>query len=128
MSKSGRLSPIASRVTASTVGLNGISNAPQRTWRRLLSPQYVETGVFVIDFIIIVTSGILSSFVYHRITAHTSGNLAPYAGMGLIVAANFAAIMMARRNYSLKRLTLFVPQIRETVIVWTCTCGLLAIV
>src|SRR5262249_7883349 len=48
-------------------------------------------------------------------------------GVGIIVAANFAAIMAARRNYRLKRLTLLARQARETIIIWSGTYGLLAV-
>src|SRR6516162_5856676 len=46
--------------------------------------------------------------------------------MCVVVAANLAAIMTARRNYQLKRLILLPAQARETIVIWTGTYGLLA--
>jgi Undecaprenyl-phosphate glucose phosphotransferase len=48
--------------------------------------------------------------------------------VGVIMAVNFVAIMMARRNYRLKRLVLFATQARETILIWSGTYGLLAVV
>jgi hypothetical protein len=50
-----------------------------------------------------------------------------YAGIGLILAANFAAIMTARRNYRPKRRIVFATQVRETIITWSGASGLFAV-
>ncbi len=46
----------------------------------------------------------------------------------IIVAANFTAIMAARRNYRLKNLTLFARQARDTIIIWFGVSGTLIVV
>ncbi|HEY1576173.1 MAG TPA: undecaprenyl-phosphate glucose phosphotransferase [Terracidiphilus sp.] len=98
-----------------------------RTWRTLLRPKFVESLVLVIDLFLIVATGILSSAIYHRETGGNSGNVLPYIGVGVIAAANFMAVMTARRNYHLKRLIQVARQARETVFIWSGIYGLLAV-
>ena len=103
------------------------STGAKRVWRRLLRPSFVEVGVSVADILLIVATGPICSWFYHWVTG-INGRVAPYAGVGVIMAANFVAVMMARRNYRLKRLVLFATQARETILVWSGTYGLLAVV
>src|SRR5690349_9868111 len=113
MRKGGRLSPMASEEEAATSTVDipvSAHNVQQKTWHKLLSPHLVEAGVLVLDVLLIVATGILCSAAYHWLTAGVITNLAPYVGVGIIMAANFAAIMTARRNYRLKRLTLLTTQ------------------
>jgi len=129
MSERLRLLPTASREEPSTVEIPVVAHeVPQSTWHRLLSPKFVEASVLIADLLLIVATGVISSSAYHLMTGGSLGSVTPYAGMGLIVAANFAAIMAARRNYRLKRLTLFATQARETTVIWSGTYGLLAVV
>ena len=101
--------------------------ASPRTWRRLLRPKLVESTVLIIDLLLIVAAGVVCSAVYHWATSDTPGNVAPYIGVGVIAAANFSAIMTARRNYQLKRLVQFARQARETILIWSGIYGLLAV-
>jgi len=101
-------------------------DVPQKRWRRLLRPGIVEGSVLVTDIVLIVATGLICSSAYHWVTAHVVGNAAPYAGLGVLVGANFAALMTTRRNYQLKRLILFDKQARETIIIWSGTFGVLA--
>jgi Undecaprenyl-phosphate glucose phosphotransferase len=103
------------------------NDVPQRTWQRLLRPRLLEGGVAVMDILLIVAAGVACSSAYHWLSGGNIQSAAPYAGIGIMVAANFAAIMAARRNYRLKRLVSFATQVRETVLIWTGTYGLLAV-
>jgi Undecaprenyl-phosphate glucose phosphotransferase len=103
------------------------STGATRIWRRLLRPSFVEVGVSIVDVLLIVATGLVCSWSYHWVTG-LYGKVMPYAGLGLIMAANFVAIMMARQNYRLKRLILFATQARETILIWSGTYGLLAVV
>ena len=108
--------------------ITAVSNdAPERAWQRLLRPRFLEGGVAVVDIILILAAGLACSSAYHWLAGGNFGNVVPYAGTGIIVAANFAAIMTARRNYRLKRLVSFAIQARETILIWSGTYGLLAI-
>src|SRR3954452_21336197 len=98
MSKAPRLSQAVSEAPQILPAPGPGDVASPRTQRRLLSPELVEAGVAAIDVLLIVAAGLLFSSAYYSITGSAS-NAMPYGGMGLIVAANFVAIMVARRNY-----------------------------
>lgn len=102
------------------------AEVPQRTWRRLLRPKFVESTVLVTEVFLILAAGVICSALYHWATSGSVGNVAPYIGVGVIVAANFSAIMMARRNYQLKLLIVFARQARDIIVVWSGIFGLLA--
>jgi Undecaprenyl-phosphate glucose phosphotransferase len=97
----------------------------QRRWRKLLRPKFVETTVLIVDLLLIVATGVISSAVYHLATSGDPGYAIPYIGVGVLAAANFAAVMTARRNYHLKRLIQFSGQAREAIVIWSCIYGLL---
>lgn len=127
MSNGPRISRLVSQeaVTVSA-DISAVPNDfPQKTWHRLLRPGFLETGVLVVDILLIVCAGLICSSIYYSLTA--TGSVMPYASIGVVVAVNFAAIMTARRNYQLKRLILFGAQARETIITWSGTYGLLAV-
>jgi len=130
MGEGRRLSPMTPQKAAtSAVGIPVITrDLPQRKWRRLLSPRLFEATVLIVDILLIVAAGIVANVAYHWITGSEAGSVVPYAGMGLIISVNFAALMAARRNYRLKRLTLFATQARQTIIIWSGIYGLLAAV
>jgi Undecaprenyl-phosphate glucose phosphotransferase len=129
MSKGQRLLPIAPQEAATSyVDLSvPARETPRRTWRRLLRPKFVESIVLVIDLFLIVATGVLSSALYHWTTGGNPGIVLPYIGVGVIAAANFTAVMTARRNYHLKRLIQFATQARETILIWPGIYGLLAV-
>ncbi len=129
MSNSPHISRFASQEEAppSVDILAASQERPQKPWRRLLRPSILEVGVVLVDILMIVAAGLAASSAYHWLTRANAESVTPYVGMGVIVAANFAAIMTARRNYRLKRLTLFSAQARETIFIWSGTYGLLAI-
>lgn len=123
------MSPLA-RPQATTQSLEfpiNPGNESRSSWRKLLSPKFVETGVLLADVLLIVASGLACSWAYHWVILARGGNVVPYAGVGLLVAANFAALMTARRGYHLKRLILFPSQARETIVVWSGTFAVLAV-
>ena len=76
----------------------------------------------------IVIAGIVCSVAYRWTVGGGTEDLTQYVGVSFIIAANFSAIMTARQNYHLKRLIRPAKQIREVIIVWSGTYGLLAAV
>jgi Undecaprenyl-phosphate glucose phosphotransferase len=130
MSKAPRTLRLARQEkTAALPGIpNDSGNTTERAWCKLLRPGFVESSVSVADVLLIVTAAVASSSAHQWATAGEVGNVLPFFGLGLIVAVNFTGIMTARRNYPLKRLTLFGKQARETIIVWSGIYGLLAVV
>ena len=105
-----------------------VGESRQSAWRGLLRPSTVETGVLIADIFLIVITGIICSLAYHWTIGGGTKDVAPYVGVSFIIAANFSAIMTARQNYHLKRLIRPAKQIREAIIVWSGTYGLLAAV
>jgi Undecaprenyl-phosphate glucose phosphotransferase len=97
-------------------------------FRKLLRPRFVENAVLIADIIFIVTASLVCSLSYHLIANVHVANAEAFIGVGIIVAVNFTAIMTARRNYRLKDLALIAKQVRETIIIWSGVCGMLAIV
>lgn len=121
-----RFSQLRSQEAAATaaVDIAALPNdLPQKRWRRMLRPGLLEGGVRIADVLLIVAAGLIAGSTYHWLAG---GEFRNYAGIGVIVAANFVAIMTARRNYRLKRLMLFSIQAREAIVIWSGTYGLLA--
>jgi Undecaprenyl-phosphate glucose phosphotransferase len=102
------------------------STGAKRIWRRLLRPSFVEASVLIADVLLIVAASLICSWFYYWM--FDTGSVSPFAGVGVIVAVNFSAIMSTRRNYRLKRLIRFATQARETILIWSGTYGLLAVV
>lgn len=127
--------PVASRVVppaeVKVVSLDipsSPSEVPRRAWNRLLRPQLVEHSVLISDYIFIVAASALFSFVYHWFFTGDLNHQRAFFSIGIIVAANFTAIMAARRNYRLKNLTLLGRQARDTIIIWLGVSGTLTVV
>src|SRR5882724_2126717 len=115
--------------TTASVDIPPLSQDSRRgSWQELLRPQRVEKAVLIADVVLIVAASLIGSFSYHWITSGDLGNVTAFAGLGLVVAINFVAIMAARRTYRLKSLTQFTRQARDTLIIWSSLCGLLAVV
>jgi Undecaprenyl-phosphate glucose phosphotransferase len=128
MRKGARLTHFVSQEAAtSSLEIPSIARDVTYLWRRLLRPGIVEAGVLVVDLLLNVASALICSSAYHWGSARDAGNVIPYAGLGVLVAVNFAALMTARRNYQLKRLMVFATQARETIITWSGTFGVLAV-
>lgn len=127
MSRAPRLSLLPSHdVSKTPLGIPAPSRG--QTGRKLLNPSFVEVGVAVADVLLILAAGLLSSLAYGWVSDVRIGELGPYAGLGIVIAVNFAAFMMARRNYRLKNLMLWAKQAREATLIWSGTYGLLALV
>ena len=97
---------------------------PTSPWQHLLRPQIVETAVLVVDLVLIVSLGFICSFLYHLATNADIAKANAFIGVGLIIAFNFAALMAARRNYSLRNLVAAVRQVRDATLFW---CGVFAL-
>ena len=98
-----------------------------RPWHRLLRPKLVEKAVLAADVILILAASLLCSLGYQWITTGDLAHVAAFAGVGIIVAVNFTAIMTARRDYRLKNLALLARQTRDTIIIWSGVYGMLAV-
>src|SRR5262249_9415564 len=90
--------------------------------------QLVEHTVLVVDFIFIVAASALFSFVYQWFSTGDLDLERAFFSVGIIVAANFTAIMAARRNYRLKNLMLLGRQARDTIIIWFGVSGTLTVI
>jgi Undecaprenyl-phosphate glucose phosphotransferase len=130
MDRRTRLSPLAPQeATAASADIRSpIREAPKATWRELVRPKLVENAVLTADVIIIALASLACGLVYQWITKGEVVNGAAFVGVGIIVAVNFTAVMVARRNYRLKHLTLVYRQVRDTIIVWSGVSGMLAVV
>ena len=114
-------------VGPSSVGPVAQDNNARGTWHKLLRPLLIEKVVLVVDVVLITVTAVVCSNLY----LWTTGSLptdATFFGVGLIAAVNFAAVMSARRNYSLKNLTQTAKQARDTIFLWSGVCGLLAVI
>ena len=132
MNKVPSLSPLRPReaITTSVEPFPGETpdQRSKRSWHNLLRPEFAEKTVLTADVILILAAGLACSSGYSWITTGEFAHVAAFAGLGIIVAVNFTAIMTARQNYHLKNLALFSRQARDTIIVWTSVYGLLALV
>lgn len=105
-----------------------LSEIANQTWPRLLRPELVEKAVLAADVVVIVLASLVCRIAYSWITNSDIANVSAYAGLGIIVAVNFAAIMTARRSYRLKNLVQLYRQARDIIIIWSCVYGMLALV
>jgi Undecaprenyl-phosphate glucose phosphotransferase len=90
----------------------------RRMWKGLLRPEHVEGYVVAADMALIIVAGYFSSLVYHWIAETRSANQTAFELVTVVLAVNFAAIMMVRRNYALTSLMLLAKQMREIFIIW----------
>src|ERR1700722_674284 len=101
---------------------------PERPWRELLRPKLVEKAVLTADIIFILAASLIYNASYSWLATGEIAHLTTFAGLGIIVAVNFTAIMTARRNYHLKSLAQFYRQARDGIVVWSGVYGMLALV
>ena len=125
--RSASVGPQEKRTPNAAIAIHG-GETRRSALRGLMRPSTVETGVLIADIFLIVVTGIICSSAYHWTIGDGTDHMAPYVGVSFIIAANFSAIMTARQNYHLKRLIRLAKQIREVIIVWSGTYGLLAAV
>ncbi len=102
--------------------------APIELWRRLLRPLLIEKAVLIIDVALIIALSAICSAAYLWLITGQLPDETPFIGVGVIVAANFAAVMSARRNYRLKKLIVIGKQIRETAAVWCGVGGMVVVI
>jgi Undecaprenyl-phosphate glucose phosphotransferase len=129
MSKRTRLSPLLPQEATESICFSySFRETPKATWRELVRPKLVENAVLVADVVLILLASLACSLAYQWATKGEVANIADFAGVGIIVAVNFAAVMVARRNYRLKHLILCDRQARDTILIWSGVSGMLAVV
>jgi Undecaprenyl-phosphate glucose phosphotransferase len=129
MNKSPNLLSYTLRQSATSVEIAaGPQATPQHSGRNLLRPERVEKAVLVVDFCLIIITGLFWNFAYHWATSGEFANVTSTAGIGVVFAVNFIAIMVARHNYRIKRLTLLTRQVRDATIIWCGIAGMLVTV
>jgi Undecaprenyl-phosphate glucose phosphotransferase len=130
MSRVPSLSPFKPQeATTTSVDAAPLSGEiPEQNWQKLVRPNLVEKAVLTADVIFIVAASLVCTVGYSWITNGDLANVSAFAGLGIIVAVNFTAIMTARRNYRLKNLAQFSRQARDTIIIWSGVYGMLALV
>jgi Undecaprenyl-phosphate glucose phosphotransferase len=127
--------PNLSRVVPKTISADSVGTAtpgaPQPTrpgsWRYLLRPQIVEKAVLVTDVILIVSVGFTSSLAYNWVANADISKAIAFIGAGLVIAFNFTAVMAARRNYTLKKLAVFIRQARDVTFFWCVIFAMVAL-
>lgn len=80
-----------------------------------------------VDLVLIVSTGFVSSLLYHWAANADTAKADASVGVGMIVAFNFEALMIARRNYRLKNLVAAGRQVRDAAMFWCGVFALLAI-
>src|SRR6476660_9102174 len=85
----------------------------------------VEPLVWGLDCIIILTSSILSGFVYHRWVLGSDGDLETSLAVGLLVAVNFTTILASRGSYKPLKLISLQARMKETTAIWLIVFSLL---
>lgn len=85
----------------------------------------VEPLVCALDCIIIVGSSILSGFAYHQWALGAGGDFQTSLAVGLLVAVNFATILVARGSYKPLNLISLQGRIKETAAIWFIVFSLL---
>jgi len=93
---------------------------PRDIWKNLFRPERVEGFVVATDMVLIVAASYLGSLGYHWIAETRPANQAAFEFVAVVLAVNFAAIMVVRRNYALTSLMQLEKQAREIFIIW---CG-----
>lgn len=130
MGKVSSVSRVGPKEETAPVGnpLSHSGETPNQTSPGLLRPELVEKAVLAADVVIIVAASLVCRIGYSWITNSDFANVNAFAGLGILVAVNFTAIMSARQNYHLRNLAQCYRQARDAAIVWSCVYGMLALV
>lgn len=103
------------------------SPPPPRASRGRLRPVHIEIGALIGDVAVILLASLTSGIVYKFLEVGIS-----FKGLGLLdisalAAINFVLISIARHNYKLKKLLRSDGHVRELIVIWGITCGILAV-
>ena len=85
----------------------------------------VQPLVWGLDCIIILTSSIISGFLYHRWVIGGGGDLETSLAVGLLVAVNFTTVLAARGSYKPLGLIALQNRLKEAVTIWLIVFSLL---
>jgi len=80
------------------------------------------------DIGVITLASLISGVAYHWLTFDKPGNISQFLALGVLVAANFSAITMARQNYRPINLIHIGRQARYATLNWLFIVGLLTVV
>lgn len=86
--------------------------------RRLLPFHWIGAITVCSDLILISSTSLLTGIAYHIAFLHRIEHVETFLGIGVLIAANFSAILAARAMYQPQYLVNFLKQARETTIVW----------
>src|SRR4051794_9799306 len=105
-----------------TAVVDGIS-VPTASWR--IPFRSVEPLAWALDCVAILASSLLSGFVYQRWVHGGGENLETSLAIGLLVAANFTAVLAARGSYKPLQLIALQSRIKEAITIWFIVFSLL---
>jgi CoA-binding domain len=71
-----------------------------------------------VDFVAIMATSVITDFAYRRLFLYPTENDLRFIGIGLLIFANFSAILAARGNYEPRNLLNVRRQIPEIISAW----------
>jgi undecaprenyl-phosphate galactose phosphotransferase/putative colanic acid biosynthesis UDP-glucose lipid carrier transferase len=93
--------------------------AATRPARHLVPFRLIEPAVFVVDLLLVIAVSVATGAAYIWIAFGIVDRIETFFGVGVIVFANFAAILLARGDYRVRNLVNFRRQTRDIVMVWS---------
>ena len=102
-----------------------ISSALNARSSGFIRPRWIEAAVIISDLIVLMLASyacLAGYSIFAGVSQHGTT-----VGVALLATLNFIAIMAARKNYRLRRLTQIAVQFRETISVWGAVFGALAL-
>jgi Undecaprenyl-phosphate glucose phosphotransferase len=83
---------------------------------------------FAVDLLIVVGVSVVAGILYRGLLLGMIGDVQTLLGVGILVFANFSALLAAWRNYHADSLMNFRRQLREISLGWLLTCFVLLLV
>src|SRR5208283_2073920 len=84
-------------------------------WSRMsrrLPFKFIQPAALVGDFLIVMLASLVGGIVYHWLVSNTIGPIDKDLAIGVLVFANFAALLSAQHNYRITSLTNIARQSR----------------
>ena len=103
------------------------ASEPQMAPRRPHQPSYnlIEPLVLAGDFFIVFAFSLVGGIGYQWIFLGTVGAIQTYLAIGVLVYANFAALLKAQQNYRVPNLIKIARQTRYVTCTWWFVCFVL---
>jgi undecaprenyl-phosphate galactose phosphotransferase/putative colanic acid biosynthesis UDP-glucose lipid carrier transferase len=92
---------------------------------RRLPFKFIQPAALVGDFLIVMLASLVGGIVYHWLVSNTIGPIDKDLAIGVLVFANFAALLSAQHNYRITSLTNIARQSRYVTFTWWLVCAIL---